>query len=168
MRTNDNLEMTIMALREALMRYFKGNCLENFTRGGVRLREIAVQPAAHRYQRDQQAARKFTYLCLGDVRLALLSEQPSNITLSKSILYRSPQLIEVRKELLKFMQKYLRGVKISETGRKTTGQRDDSHLLMLAEIHHSTRQDYTSVFWPGDNIDELVNRINVYRSEMPF
>jgi hypothetical protein len=132
----DGLETTMMAIREYLMTYYKGTCIESIVgENNVRLRQEHIGTRELRaYQRNLSAQKNLKRLTIGDTTIATLQEVPCILTLHNTTLYRSPELREIRLKTLKFMGQYLRGVRIIEKGSKRMGERDDSGLIAQPEI----------------------------------
>lgn len=114
--TASDLEATVMALRETLMEYFKGTCVEKMTRNSnVNLYPISErQRGLSRAERWRLSFKRPRILLLADVPLATVGQEPDTITIHTAVMGRSPQLKKVRKELEKFLKTYLPGVEIKE------------------------------------------------------
>lgn len=111
-----SLEATVMALREELMSYFKGSCVSRVTakRNVQRVSLGDFRPRVYRYQRELLAKQEPCILLLGGAPLCSLQHAPEVITFHARVFNRSPQLRQVRRELEKFLNSYLGGVKKEE------------------------------------------------------
>lgn len=125
------IEATMMAIREYLMAYYKGSCIEQLTGdNNVRLSPVYMDlPGRRMHQRTLAKQQNHQSLHINGVHIATLQEMPSNLTLHNTALFRSPELREIRLKTIKFMGQYLRGVRIIEKGSKRMGKRDDSELV---------------------------------------
>lgn len=109
-----SLEATIMALREELMKYFKGSCIgrvantDTITR--LPISQYRQRPR-HAYQRRQQDEAEECLLFLGGAPILTIRKHPNTLTFHDSVLGRSKQFQQIRSELQDFMSKYLKSVK---------------------------------------------------------
>lgn len=127
---------TVIAIREQLMEYFKGTCIERFTtNGSVRLRGDG-SPQRYAYQRREFELALPSILWISDVPILSLNRNPESI-LFHSTLDRSPQFRAIKGEVNKFMHNYLAGVQVSYEPEKI-GKKDDSELL-TATIRETPR-----------------------------
>lgn len=131
MGIDNSTRLTIMAIREILMQYFKGTCVEIMTSSAnVQLiRDWSNQGTSHQYERLANEANNKCVLRCGGVKLFTLSSTPKKIVFY-SCLDRSPQLREVKKEIAEFMHDFLGAVDVSYIHKDVTEQ-DDSELMKL-------------------------------------
>lgn len=111
------VQLTTMAIRERLMEYFKGTCVEQFTENSnIRIRSrIRDGSASYQYLRREQENRQPSVLLLGELPILTLQKAPEQAVFNTRLLTRSPQLREINKELKDFMQKYLSGVEVKHS-----------------------------------------------------
>lgn len=108
-----SIEVTTMAIRETLMEYFKGTCVERLTENSsVRLRNIPASERQYQYQRREYENKKPMTVMLGGLPIATVQKAPEQIKFHDKVLTRSPQLREVYRRLQHFMDKYLQGVEV--------------------------------------------------------
>lgn len=141
MGTIDNsTRLTIMAIRESLMRYFKGTCVEDMTQSAnVRLRkDWTTQGTSHQYERLALEANNKCVLYCGDLKLFTVSSAPKKIVFY-SCLDRSPQLREVKKEIAEFMHDFLGAVDVSYIHKDVT-ETDDSGLMKLTILRDKEQE----------------------------
>ena len=106
------IETTVMAIREVLMTYFKGSCVESVTnRGDICLNEMVV-PRNYNYQRDLAQLMDYRRLYIKGVAIMEVHKNENTVIYYDSILKRSPELRKVRKLLTKFIRTYLVSVKL--------------------------------------------------------
>lgn len=147
------IETTMMAIREYVMGYYKGTCIEKVTGdNNISLRSpYMLEREPHAYQRQITKQKDIQYLQIADVLIATLQRMPLILTLHNTALHRSPELREIRLATLKFMHRYLRGVRIIEKGSKRMGNKDDSKLV----IQMSQPRERTNVY-DIDTLRELL------------
>jgi hypothetical protein len=109
------VEATTMAIRELLMFYFKGTCVENLTDKG-NLYMIAIPARAdYNYQRREYKNQNPQMLVINEIPLLSVQKAPEKIVFNQRVFNRSPQLSEVYKGLKDFTDKYLAGVEVSHS-----------------------------------------------------
>lgn len=118
-KSSDRLgvEATTMAIREELMRYFKGSCVERVVENNaLRLINLAdFRERSYQYQRRQLETQQPMLMQLGNVPLMTLQHAPEKVTFHCLTFERSPQLREIKKEVEKFLDKYLMGIEKEES-----------------------------------------------------
>lgn len=110
-------ELAIMAIREELMEYFKGDCVERFVeRGVVRIRpkNYMDETRPYWYVRREREVASEGFLELNGVRLAELSKSPLQLLFVAETMNRSQELRRLRKEIEKFLYNYLPAVEKGE------------------------------------------------------
>lgn len=123
------LETTVMALREEIMRYFKGTCIDRVTTNrNVNTIPLSAERGQYQYQRIERDRQNSCGIYLEDVQLFRVQQSPEKITFT-SELYRSPELTQVRKAIDKFMGRFLRSVEIERYEGKEPKQVSDKKLL---------------------------------------
>lgn len=113
-RSNDNrlVETTIMAIREQLMEYFKGTCIERFTtESNITLRG-SNYIGRHNYEREDYERRRPCEVLIADVPIMTLKKSADEIVFYDKILGRSPQFRKVKKELELFLKRYLQAIEV--------------------------------------------------------
>lgn len=116
-KTDDSILATTMAIREQLMEYFKGTCVERFTDGSnVFLRELGGS-SRYQYQRENTMRTRPCELMLGDLPLLKVQKMPDKVIFYEKILTRSPQLQAVYQELQTFLDKYLGAIEVEKDQR---------------------------------------------------
>lgn len=134
------LQATIMAIREELMRYFKGTCIERLTTGSNIVRQSAMPRGRYQYQRQQAEMEYLTNILIGSVHILTLKYLPDTVII-RSCMSRSPELRKVKNGIEQFLDEYLAGVvKEIEPPVKSDIVYDDSNLLKAMPI---TEHDIT-------------------------
>lgn len=149
-----NLELTGVALREELMRYFKGTCVSKMvTQGNVYVREVPEARARYQYQRREQELRRASELRLGRARLAFLTNNPKEIMFRVDVMSRSPELLWLHGYLRTFLRDYLPAVNVAEVGTWKQGIEDDTKLV--SEVQLADKDEEL------DMVQEYINYINL-------
>lgn len=150
--TRIGIEATTMAIREELMRYFKGSCIDRLTVDrAVRLYPLGDMHQRYQYQRRERDLHDVRAVYIGQTKIAQVSKQPDKIKLDAPVLMRSPQFREIRKGIERFLKDYLRGVQVEYTEGKKRSERDDTDLVnqtkpFLDEREHNP---YQAIYEPG-------------------
>jgi hypothetical protein len=110
-RSDIAIESTIMAIREVLMEYFKGTCVQRMTDSQVFL-AVPSTYAEYQYQRIELQNKQPRNLMLSGFSLLEVSKLPDTVTLNVKVFDRSPQLREVYAGVKEFLDKYLVGVEV--------------------------------------------------------
>lgn len=111
----DGIDITLLSIRETLMEYFKGSCVQKVTsNSNVRLNIMQISEATP--QRWWRSFESPCLLLLSEVPIATLGKNPDTITFHVDVVRRSPQLRQIRGRLDKFLSEYLPGVAIAERG----------------------------------------------------
>lgn len=113
------IEITVMALRERIMDYFKGNCVESFvTCHEISMFNLSEQISSNYYYARREARnQQKTLLLLAGVPLLTLQHYPEQATFHIKVLRRSPELRQVEQELRQFFKQYLSGVEIVDNAK---------------------------------------------------
>lgn len=113
------VKATTMAIREQLMNYFKGTCVETLTEGSpVYVTSARANSRENfRYLRLQDEQQNPCYVMLGDLPIMTIQKVPDRVVMSKALLTRSPQLREVYAEITDFLEKYLIGIEVEHDER---------------------------------------------------
>lgn len=160
-----SLEATTIVIRETLMQYFKGTCIDSFAYApNVMLHQVYGN---HRYQYERQEAERIAraHLQLGRVRLFELTREPAKIVFHPNLL-RSPQLLHIRKEIKRFMKQYLPNVEVVCEELDIVPNQDDSVLLDGAgaldknetpKFHpmEYTISSFSDAYIPAVNVEDL-------------
>lgn len=113
-----NEKLTLMAIREELMVYFKGDCIERLVESdSVRILENGYSDSTRPYffERRERELQNSSTLRLKGVAIAQLGHNPERLVFETDTMKRSPQLRKLRTEMEQFMGLYLGGVKIGES-----------------------------------------------------
>lgn len=114
-----DLDASVMAIRELLMEYYKGACIQRLMENNnIHLRNVSFQ-ARFNYERREHRNKKPQQIVIGNVPIAQLEHEPDSIVFYSKVLNRSPQMRYVYKELKKFMSTYLPAVKTSYSRKDT-------------------------------------------------
>lgn len=112
----NSIETTVVAIREDLMSYFKGTCVDYMTdHTGLSLNNGYASSYSFRYQRRQRENQEFKIMVLGDrVPIFGLQKAPEKIIFYTGVLNRSKELRKVHELVDEFIRQYLRGVEREE------------------------------------------------------
>lgn len=114
-KKDEQLQLTTLAIREKLMEYYKGTCVERYTRNPeLRLTEVPFESdgRVYRYQRQQWAIQNPNLLSIKYDPIGEVRKSPDTFTFYTSITQRSPELQQLQKNLEKFFKRYLGGIKL--------------------------------------------------------
>jgi hypothetical protein len=130
---NDTM-LTIMNIRERLMEYYKGTCVEHMTVSGniAVIKDYNLLPSQHLYERQLLELENKRVMLIGRTKIFTLTNHPKKIVFY-SCLDRSPQLREVKKEIEQFMHDFLGGVEVSYI-KRTVAEKDDSELMKQTRL----------------------------------
>lgn len=104
------IQTTVMAIREELMDYFKGTCIQRVTENsGVRLSRVEEHLTYTYLRRDAENTRT-ARIYLKDVPILTVKSSPDKVIFHNFLLHRSPQLRKVKGGIEEFMNKFLMGV----------------------------------------------------------
>lgn len=145
----DGYVLTMLAIREYLMNYFKESCIESVVSStNVRLHDAPVNHQ-YQYQRELRNINNPSFLKIDNVPIALLSKTPDVITLHEHVLERSRALRRVREGILSVMKDYLKGVKVVWDNPKDlevyAAKRAEGDILRHTTLRNG-QQDYTVNF----------------------
>lgn len=108
----EDIQSTIMAIREVLMTYYKGSCVENLVNShNVSLHSVA-DSGGYYYQRLDRDIKQPSVLVLADVTIARLGKSPDKIILYSSVLKRSKEFRMIQENMITFLQRFLKNVEI--------------------------------------------------------
>lgn len=114
MEAKVEIQATVMAIRETLMEYYKGTCVERLTVNSTV--GLAFMSNGNRrdfqYLRRQAENQKLAVVTLGGLPIMTVQRFPDRAVFNEKILTRSPQLTDVYDGVRGFMEKYLRGVEV--------------------------------------------------------
>lgn len=110
----DGIEATIMAIRETLMDYFKGGCVESMASARITLDHISSR-TNYRYERQRSNMENGMVLSIGPYMAFTLSQSPDVLTIHMGTMDRGKIMRSVRQGVEEFMGKYLRGVTIKQS-----------------------------------------------------
>lgn len=104
------VKLTVMAIREEIMQYFKGGCVEKLTQNtNVRLRRVHSD-VNYNYERLEMDIHRPSRIWIGQVPIMSVESAPDKMTFHKVTLSRSKQFRRIMQELEEFASKYLQGV----------------------------------------------------------
>ena len=110
------IETTVMAVRESIMDYFKGSCVERMTKN-TNVYTLPVETNLRgrpNYERVEIQNRSTTIILLGGLPIVTVEHLPDTITINTGVMKRSKQLRAVNKQLAEFLKVYLPGVAVTE------------------------------------------------------
>ena len=139
----EDITATVMNIREALMGYYKGTCVEKLTlSGNIRLvRDYQIRGSQHLYERRELELADKNILLIGNLRVFTLTHNPNKLVFY-SALDRSPQLMEVKKGIEAFVDEFLMGVEkvyITKPKADVTKLVDDTELVSQTRVR--TQED---------------------------
>lgn len=140
---DNDITTVVMNIRELLMNYYKGSCVNSITSSGnIRIvKDFNINRQQHLYERRELELVNKSILLIGDLRIFTLTHNPNKIVFY-STLERSPQLLGVRKGIETFMNEFLMGVEkvyINRPRADVTKIIDDTKLLGMTRIR--TQED---------------------------
>lgn len=107
-----DIETTVMALRERIVSYFNGSCVDMM----VEAHNIAIHPMnaqnRYQYQRELIDVRNPSILWVGNAPIMEMWKNGNKVVYYDLVLKRSPELRIVRSKLTKFFREYLKDVKV--------------------------------------------------------
>lgn len=108
-------QITVMALRERIMEFFKGDCVKRLTDNNnirvVRTRDHEPR-GQFQYQRRVAESKNATMVFIGEAPLFTMELLPDTLTFHVGVATRSKELRFIYNELTIFMGRYLAGVDI--------------------------------------------------------
>lgn len=115
-QVTNGIAFTTMAIREELMQYFKGDCVQRLTyASNVRVMGIEVSmKGLPNYERVAIKNARRALLRVGDAPILELSYNPAVVVFNTGVLRRSPQLKDIEAALRKFFAEYLPGVEVKD------------------------------------------------------
>jgi hypothetical protein len=159
-KTFDSVEPTIMAVREELMAYFTGGCVDVVTKNSGVRRVTTPQPRLpHGYQRDEQALHNRQTILLNSVGIAVVEYKPDTIFLLEHTLHRSPQMRQLRSGIERFIQRYLPDVCVKPWSNETPEKETDDARIFTAEPRAVGQQQNETTFSRSISYDEYINSI---------
>lgn len=128
-------KLTIMNIRERIMEYFKGTCVENMTVSGnvALVKDYRISSSQHQYERLNLASENRHVMLIGQTKVFTLTQAPKKVVFY-SCLDRSPQLRQVKEEITAFMHDFLGGVEVSYIKRKQE-EKDDTELMKQTRLY---------------------------------
>ena len=109
------IDATVMLIRELLMEYFKGTCIERMTTVNNVYVESVRQGGQYNYQRREARNRDVRQLYISGIPILEMQHNDDTITLFTKVLRRSPEFKAVEQGILKFLNTYLLGVKVKNS-----------------------------------------------------
>ena len=156
--TSDSIEDGVrgfsMAIREAVMDYYKGTCIQSFSslsQYHVRQGRIPLQNDGSRrnfnYEREEHSRRFPIEYYLDGARMFEVWRNDQEVIFSPSVMRRSEELSVAYDQILEFFNKFLPSVTIIEKDTKnsknhTDGSRDREYIYRsLSEQYRSEEDD---------------------------
>ncbi len=110
-KIDKKIEATIMVIREELMSYFKGTCIDRIPVGtAVTVRELGESEGGYFFERRERDLAQARVIGIGYSPILKVRHNPEQVEFITPVLKRSPQLKLVQKELEKFLKTYLSGI----------------------------------------------------------
>jgi len=105
------IQTIVMAIREELMSYFKGTCVQRLTTGSnVRMSTVGEHMENYQYVRRQAQNEQAQILWVGTAPILTVKQAPDRIIFHLTVLNRSPQMREINKGVQKFIEQFLIGI----------------------------------------------------------
>ncbi len=106
-------ELAVMKIREILMEYFKGTCVESFVNAPtIAFIEIGRPRGTYQYQRIAQQNEQFSGIYISGSQFLTVQHYPDKVTFNELVCSRSPEFKKIYKEVDKFLGDYLPAVKV--------------------------------------------------------
>lgn len=144
------IDLTTMAIRENLMQYFKGSCIDSVI-AQTNVGMASVNHITHRYQYQREEFRRLNpqAIYIGQEMFMRL-ERPAKAILYMNQFNRSPELTEVGNRLKTFFNDYLIGVEVTEDNEnyRHDSEFDDRKLVCRTKIRDGgirSREEMTMV-----------------------
>jgi hypothetical protein len=108
----DPIEATVMGMREHIMHYFKGTCIDTLIndRGVIQIQDVPTTNLQYSYQRVEYQNKSPKRLTLKGIPVVDLMRSPNVVYIHTKTLQRSPELRKVKALLTAFFDEYLTGV----------------------------------------------------------
>ena len=136
----DGIQSTVMAIRENIMEYYKGTCIERLTSSNISRREVSHNYNYH-YERDNYHLMDEQQLMIGSIPILNLKKHPEITILYGETLGRSKSFRAVNEGIEYFFAKHLDYVELvhSPEGSRSGWQGDKQ--LILQNAQPSTHED---------------------------
>lgn len=126
---DEGIEATIFAIREKLMEYFKGDCVQPVTTGNIQLRQVNP-PVNHNYERREREMTALAHIDMGGQNLLLLRSHPNEVNFFDITLDRSKVMKRVRSGIELCLERYLPNVEIGHLPIGESYWRNDKQLVV--------------------------------------
>lgn len=156
-KQKEDVEFTVMAIRERVMEYYKGTCvnrMDNPHNIGLRIEDSA--PARYNYQRQAIRQQDGQKMYIGNVWVASLQKSPHMMVLRNNKLQRSPQLEAVKAGVMDFMGRYLRAVEVKQQGRRPAELTDDSDLIARPDRDVTASHPFSSFYQSSEVLNNAI------------
>lgn len=110
-----DIEGTAMAIREIVMEYFKGDCIQKLVDNPY-LEVKTVNPpqrGTYYFERRQRENEQSKMVLLAGSPLFTMKKLPDKVTFHEVVMMRSPQMRELSRLLVDFLDEYLPAVERS-------------------------------------------------------
>jgi hypothetical protein len=116
-KLDPKLYPVIMTIRESMMEYFKGDCVQRLTRrSGVKLlpRNEWNNRRLRGHERFIANQQDRKLMVIHKTPILGLNKEPNTVVLYTSVLNRSEEMRMLKVEIKAFIKTYLKGVKVEE------------------------------------------------------
>lgn len=109
---NIGVEMVVIAIREQLMLFFKGSCVEQLAAvDNLYISNVTNNPDSNLYyQRREIENRRERTIRLGNIHILTMHHNPDTIIFNATTMKRSAEFILLYQQLDKFLAEFLGGV----------------------------------------------------------
>jgi len=155
-KIEDGIQSTVMAIRESVMEYYKGTCIERLTDTNISRRGVHHN-YHHLFERDNYALVDEQILRIGDTPIMNLKKNPDLTTLFGATLDRSKSFRAIRAGVETFFTKHLPNVALerSPEGSRSDWQRDRKLVLSNVPTGNHVAEDDLYEYVSGQASDAL-------------
>lgn len=116
------IQTLVMAIRERLMEYYKGTCVRRVVDSPtVKIVNLSQYASTrYSYQRQNLEQEQPAMILVDGCPIVTVRKAPARATFHTAVLFRSPQLTQVHKQLNVFMNKYLQAVRKEDSDATVT------------------------------------------------
>lgn len=112
------LQTTLMTIREELMVYFKGSCVERLTQNqNIQVRPLR-QDGNYYYERRQADNKNTHRLALAGIPILTIQMSPDMVVFHTGVFQRSKQFRALEKQLRKFFYDFLPSVTVEANDKE--------------------------------------------------
>lgn len=133
------IQLITMGIREEMMTYFKGTCVDRLAGNSNVFLQPHTQGGRYFFQRREQEIEYPCIIRYGNIRFGMVRRQPDTAAFYPGVMTRSPEFMRIYEGVQDFFHKYLQGVQLTEDtdnshNSKTDGSADRG-LLMEAGVN---------------------------------